>query len=425
MGEFSIAVEAPVIGGGDQAGPVTLDPADPPGHPDHLGDRDHIGRDRFAVSGVFAVHGAVAGAWSSRVPWVQAHVHASLGVLGLVMITPTLGALVTMPRAALLTQRFGNRTALRILLVCWTGLLALPALMPNPLTLALVLFFFGASAGLADVVMNAAGVRVERRAGKSIMSGLHGLWAAGGIAGSGLGVLCARAGIGAPTEFLAASAVLTVLGLVVSGLLTAKAENPAGEEGGTAAKARRWALPGRLIAGIGLVGFCAVFAEGACSNWSAVYLVTVSHTTQAVAAFSVTGFALTMTVGRLSGDAIVRRFGPVNTVRFGGALALAGSATVVFGGSAVIVMLGFVLTGLGIATAVPLAIAAAGRTNQDADGAIAGVTTITYAAGLLASPAIGLLGSAVSLPFAFGLVALLTLGIGLGANALRDKTAAA
>jgi hypothetical protein len=48
--------------------------------------------------------------------------------------------------------------------------------------------------------MNAAGVRVERWAGRSIMSGLHGLWLVGVLAGSGRGVLRAHAQIGAPAD---------------------------------------------------------------------------------------------------------------------------------------------------------------------------------------------------------------------------------
>ena len=141
--------------------------------------RSRIGRDRLVVSAIFAVHGAVTGTWTSRIPWVQEHVHAGLGVLGASMVAATVGSLVAMPRAGAVVRRFGHRTALRLLLALWTACLALPALMPDVPALAASLFFFGATAGLADVVMNAAGVRVERRAGKSIMSGLHGLWSVG------------------------------------------------------------------------------------------------------------------------------------------------------------------------------------------------------------------------------------------------------
>ena len=96
-----------------------------------------------------------------------------------------------------------------------------------------------------------------------------------------------------------------------------------------------------------------------------------------------------------------------------------GAVAVVAARSPWLGIVGFAALGLGIATGVPLAIAATGRTDQDADSAVAGITSVMYASGLLAGPSIGALGSAVSLPFAFGFVAVLSTGIGLSAYTLR------
>jgi MFS family permease len=126
-----------------------------------------------------------------------------------------------------------------------------------------------------------------------------------------------------------------------------------------------------------------------------------------------------MAIGRLSGDAIVRRLGPVRAVQIGGVLAVVGAIAIVMARSPWLGIAGFAAMGLGIATGVPLAIAAAGRTGRDADSAVAGITSITYSAGLLAGPSVGALGSAVSLPFAFGVVAVLSVGIVLSAFTLR------
>jgi MFS family permease len=373
------------------------------------------------VGMIFAVHGMVTGTYASRLPWIAAHIHASPGVLGAAMITPTIGALIAMPPTGALVHRLGGRTGMRVLLAMWTAALVLPALAPNAVSLAGALFLYGAAAGASDVAMNAHAVRVERRAGKSIMSGLHGLWSVGGIVGSGLGGLCAGAGIGAPAECAVTAAVLTVLGYIACQWLGPDRPRGPGGRGSLDAEVRppRYALPGRALLGIGLVGFCGIFGEGAGTDWSAVYLTHVAHASAEIAAFCVTGFAATMAVGRLSGDPVVRRIGPVRTVRAGGVLAVAGVITVVCSRDAAISILGFAALGLGIATVVPLAIAAAGRTTENADAAAAGITTITYTAGLLAGPSIGLLGSAISLPFAFGVVAVLTAGIAFSAQALR------
>ncbi|MBS2963743.1 MFS transporter [Actinocrinis puniceicyclus] len=368
---------------------------------------------RVAVNLIFAVHGVISGTFAARVPWIQSHIHASPGVLGAALITETAGALAAMPATARVVHRFGAKTGMRILIALYCASLAVPALMPGAWSLAAVLFVFGATAGCADVAMNGHAVRVESRAGRSIMSGFHGLWAVGMIAGSVLGGLAAAAGIGAPAEFAATAAAFAVLGVASCALLPPN--DPASPE----VAAPHYALPSKAILFVGVVGFCGIFAEGAARSWCAVYLTDVTHTTAALGAYSLTGFSVTLALGRLTGDAVARRLGAVLTVRIGGAVAVAGMCMVALAHSPALGMLGFAAVGLGIATSVPLAIAATGRLGGNAESAVAGITTIMYAAGLVAGPSVGALGSAVSLPFAFWVTAVVTSGIALSARALR------
>lgn len=370
-------------------------------------------RGRVAVSLIFAVHGVISGTFAARVPWIQAHIHASPGVLGAALITETAGALAAMPATARVVHRFGAKSGMRILIALFCVSLAPAALVPDPWSLAGVLFVFGATAGCADVAMNAHAVRIEHRFGKSIMSGFHGMWAVGMIAGSALGGLCAAAGIGAPLEFAVTAAVFAVVGVVSCALLPPN--DPASQE----VAAPHYALPSRAILFVGVVGFCGIFAEGAARSWCAVYLTDVTHTSAAVGAYSLTGFSVTLAIGRLTGDAVARRLGPVPTVRLGGVVAVIGACMVALAQTPVLGMLGFAAVGLGIATSVPLAIAATGRLGNNAEQAVAGITTVMYAAGLVAGPSVGAVGSAVSLPFAFWMTAVVTAGIALAARALR------
>lgn len=372
-------------------------------------------RGRIAVSLIFAVHGVISGTFAARLPWIQTKIHASPGVLGAVMITQTIGALAAMPATGRIVHRLGARTGMRILIALFCASLAIPAFMPSAWSLSAVLLIFGATAGCADVAMNAHAVRIERRMGRSIMSGFHGLWAVGMIAGSALGGLCAGVGIGAPAEFVATAVGAAVVGVACCGLL------PPDDPAQTDADVRppRYALPSKAILVISVVGFCGIFAEGASNSWCAVYLIHVAHASAAVGAYSLTGFSATLALGRLTGDAIARRFGPVATVRVGGIVAVAGACLVALATGQVLCILGFAAIGLGIATSVPLSFAAAGRIGGDAEASVAGIATIMYGAGLIAGPSVGALGSAVSLPFAFWVTAAVTTGIALGASALR------
>ena len=370
-------------------------------------------RGRVAVSLIFAVHGVISGTFAARVPWIQAHIHATPGVLGAALITETAGALAAMPATARVVHRFGAKSGMRVLIALFCVSLAPAALVPGAWSLAAVLFIFGATAGCADVAMNAHAVRIEHRLGKSIMSGFHGMWAVGMIAGSAFGGLCAAAGIGAPAEFAVTAVVFAVVGVVSCALLPP--DDPASQE----VAAPHYALPSRAILFVGVVGFCGIFAEGAARSWCAVYLTDVTHTSAAVGAYSLTGFSVTLALGRLTGDAVARRLGPVLTVRLGGVVAVIGACMVALAQTPVLGMLGFAAVGLGIATSVPLAIAATGRLGNNAEQAVAGITTVMYAAGLVAGPSVGALGSAVSLPFAFWMTAVVTAGIALAARALR------
>ncbi|MFE9094480.1 MFS transporter [Streptomyces sp. NPDC007264] len=375
--------------------------------------QSEVRRARYAVAAVFAVHGAVTGSFATRVPWIQDHAHAGPGQLGFALAFPALGASVAMPLAGRISHRFGARTALRGLLSLWTLALALPSLAPNLPTLCLALFTFGATAGMADVAMNALGVEVENRLGRSIMSGLHGLWSAGALVGSAAGTLAAHLGSDARLHHALAAAVLTVLGVAactwVLDLQPAEDEEPP----------PRFALPPRSALLIGAIGFCAVFAEGASLDWSAVYLRDRLGSSAGLAAACTTGFTLAMAIARVAGDRVVDRYGAVRTVRVGGVLAALGGLLVVLAGRPAVAMGGFALMGLGIAVVVPLCFAAAGRSGPNPSQAIAGVATITYTSGLVAPGAIGTLAQATSLVVSFGLVTVLACGLAGLAGVLR------
>ncbi|MGP3638270.1 MFS transporter [Streptomyces sp. 24-1644] len=380
--------------------------------------KEQVRRARIAVAAVFTVHGAVTGSFATRVPWIQDHASVSAGQLGLALAFPAIGASLSMPLAGRISHRLGARTALRGLLVLWTLALILPALAPNLVTLCAALFVYGATAGMSDVAMNALGVEVENRLDKSIMSGLHGMWSVGALIGSAAGTVAAHLGTDARLHHTIAALALTALGLIACrGVLDLRSE--AGEE-----PPPRFTLPPKSALAIGAVGFCAVFAEGASLDWSAVYLKDIMGSSAGLAAASTTAFALTMAVARIAGDRVVDRFGAVRTVRVGGGLATVGGLLVVLAPNSVLAMCGFGLLGLGVAVVVPLAFAAAGRSGPNPSQAIAGVATITYTSGLIAPSMIGSLAEATSLIVSFGLVTVLAFTLVLCAGVLRgaDRT---
>lgn len=372
---------------------------------------------RYAVAVVFAIHGAATGSFATRIPWLADRLHTGTGGLGTALIFGAIGAVGTMPLAGRLAHRYRSRTIVRILMLCWCVAVTLPMLAPDIPVLCVLLLGYGACAGLADVAMNAQGVEVERRYGKSIMSGLHGMWSVGGLVGSGFGALAAHAGLDARVHLAITAAVLAGLTLLACPWLLDV--RPAGGD------APAFARPSRRVLLVGLVGFCAIFAEMSSSDWCAVYLRDVTGADPGTAATAYTGFALAMAAGRLSGDGAIRRFGAVATVRLGAVVATAGGALVLAARTPVLGIAGFALIGLGIAVVVPLAFATAGRIGPNPGHAIAGIATISYGAGMAAPAAVGGIASASSLPVSFAVVTGLCVAMGLGATAMRQGAAPA
>lgn len=372
-----------------------------------------VRRAHLAIATTFAVHGAVQGTFATRIPWIKDHLGLSAGALGLALVCPALGSMLTMPLAGRLMHRLGSRTALRLLLGLWCAVLVLPPLAPGLPWLCLSLLVFGASAGMADVVMNALGVAVEEHKGKSIMSGLHGMWSVGTLVGAAIGVPAAHAGLDGRIHLGAVAAALVVTGFLISSHVPDL--HPAADEDAPP----RFALPPRTALVIGAIGFCGVFAEGGSADWCAVYLRDIANASPAVAALAYTAFSCTMATARLLGDFAVRRLGAVTAIRSGGVVATTGGLLVVLSRSPAPAIAGFALLGIGISVVVPLCFAAAGRSGSNPSQAIAGVATVTYTSGLVAPAAIGGIAGATSLSVSFALVTVLTLGLVVGAGVVR------
>jgi predicted MFS family arabinose efflux permease len=370
--------------------------------------------ERVAVAALFAVHGAANGAFATRIPWIRDRLGLTAGALGLALLMPALGALVAMPITGTLVHRFDGRTVARVLMGAFALALALPALAPSYAWLLVAMLVFGATAGMADIAMNTLGLGLEERAGRPLMSRLHGVWSVGGMVGSALGVLAARADVDARTHLGAMALVLLAVSLVAGRRLPRAAPSKHAEP-------PRLAWPSRPVLLIGLVGFCAVFAEGASADWCAVYLRDVVGTSAATAAAAYTAFAGAMAAGRLAGDRAVARLGTMRSVRAGSLAATAGALLVVVARTPLLGIPGFALIGLGIAVVVPLAFAAGGRAVPHAGQGIAAVATVAYGAGLAAPGTIGGIAQLSSLPAAFVVVAVLTALFGLGAGALAPR----
>ncbi len=329
------------------------------------GPEPRLRRGRAAIAVYFILLGIAIATWSSRIPAIKHDLHLSDSALGLALFAIPFGSVLTFPVTGRLADRFGGAVLLRITGPLVAVMLVGPGLARDLPWLVVALFGFGASAGLLDVTMNAAGARLEPAYGRPIMSSLHACYSMAGLLGAGLGGLFASAGIGPLPTFLAAAVPLAALGAVASRwVVTPDAPSPRPDGARTAAAPS--AAPSvtnvaLLIWVFGLLALCGQVGEGSAGDWSAVYLHDNLRTPAGFAATGLIAFSIAMTVGRLAGDALAARFGPVALVRCSGLVAAAGLGTGVLSHNPVGGVAGFALLGLGLAAVFPQIVAAAGR----------------------------------------------------------------
>ncbi|MDI3389040.1 MFS transporter [Streptomyces sp. B-S-A8] len=359
---------------------------------------------RLALTAFFALDGFVFAGWVVRIPAIKEQTGASAGDLGLALLGVSAGAVVTMTLTGRLCRRYGSHAVTVACGVLMPLSVALPPLAGSPLALGAVLLVFGAAYGGINVAMNSAAVDLVRALRRPVMPSFHAAFSLGGMVGAGLGGLVA--GHLSPTRHLLG---LTVLGLLITAaaaptLLRHAAPAPAEER--TAAESPRPARRTRpLVAVFGLIALCTAYGEGALADWGALHLQQDLGAHPGVAAAGYSVFALAMTVGRLSGTALLERLGQTRTLVAGGATAAAGMLLGSLAPSVWAVLVGFTVTGLGLANIFPVAIERAGALAGPSG--VAAASTLGYGGMLLGPPAIGFMADWFSLPVALTSVAVL------------------
>jgi predicted MFS family arabinose efflux permease len=369
------------------------------------------GQEQLSTRIVFFIAGFGMAAWAPLVPYAKIRANIDDGLLGLLLLCLGTGSIVAMPLAGALAARFGCRLVIAIStgLMCLTlPFLATVSTVPQ---LVASLLIFGAGVGSLDVSMNIQAVIVERASGQTMMSGFHGLFSLGGIAGAaGITFLL---GAGA-SPFIAVCCVIggiaIALALSVSRLLPygSKSQGPT------------FAIPHGIVLFIGALCFIVFLTEGALLDWSAVFLTSVRGMDASQAGLGYAAFALTMTIGRLTGDRVVRRIGPIRIVIFGGLCAAGGIALATLIPSWQAALFGYALVGVGCSNVVPVLFSSVGRqTIMPENVAIPAITTLGYAGILVGPAAIGFVSHAANLQTAFMILAVLLLGVAGSGRLLR------
>ena len=171
---------------------------------------------------------------------------------------------------------------------------------------------------------------------------------------------------------------------------------------------------------LGLLALCGQVGEGSAGDWSAVYLHVNLGAPAGVAVTALAAFSVTMAAGRLAGDRLAARFGPVRLVRASGLVAGLGLAAGLLIGTPAAAIAGFALLGLGLAGIFPQIVTAAARLDPEQAGRNIGRIAAVAYSGLLSGPVvIGAIASGVGLRDALLIPAALAVLVAAAAGVLR------
>ena len=359
-------------------------------------------RARAGISLMFFTNGILFATLRPRYPEIKAALALSNTAFGLAVVAFPTGAILAAGLSAPLMRRVGTRwvmsggTPLIALLVYLAGTSHVVWLFAACMMLA------GFTDSIVDAAQNVQGVLVEQWVGRSVINSLHALWSLGATLGGVIGAWCASQHVSMGTMLLvnglvwSASAVLSgSASQTPSSVVVADEETAGSTASGASGRARRMLAP--LI----VLAICGTLMEEVANSWSALFMRGVLDAGPGLAGLGFTVMLGCQFAGRLAGDPMTDRWGRESVARMGGLVIIAGSALALMAPAPWVALVGFGFMGLGCATLVPAAFAAAARVPGLPHGTGVAVMGWLMRIGfLITSPVIGLIADHVGLRWA-------------------------
>jgi MFS family permease len=247
-------------------------------------------------------------------------------------------------------------------------------------------------------------VKVERFAGRAVISVFHAFFSLGGLVGAVLGALAAQLAW-SPLLHFGLVALCSVGGLVA---LRGHLHSYPIEAPQHARTASQWVpqRPSGIVLLLGCLMLASFMTEGAIADWGGIFLRDQLAASLAVAPLGFAAFSVSMVLGRLGGDSLRDRYTGAQVLRLAGVVAASGFGLIVLSPTVWLALLGFFAVGLGLSVVVPVLFSTAGHLpGAEGERSLAQVTLVGYAGFLVGPPLLGFVAQGLGLPAAFALLA--------------------
>jgi MFS family permease len=378
---------------------------------------NQFSRARIAITTAFIINGTVIGALYARIPDIKEQLDISNSALGIALLCLPLGLLFGLGFSGKQSAKRGSAPVTYYS----TYALAIALLIVGPVinyyTFCLTFVLFGACLATQDVAMNSHAIVLEHEADKRYMSTFHATFSTGALAGGLLGGFFAQQ----KTTIMWQSAFIAMLiflanFFVRNMFLSADLDKHAVEG------KKKIKRPTIFII-VGLLGTCAAIGEGSAGDWGAILARDTFNATPFISTLPYICFSAAMVIGRLFGDRLATKYGPMNLIIGGGTIAGVGLGGGLLVGGIGGVVFGWFAAGIGLSIVVPMLFTQAGeiaKTRFEGQFApsegVAIVSGIAYFGFLVGPPILGFLGDAIGLRWALMVPAILALLMAFGAK---------
>jgi len=348
---------------------------------------------RFALSVFFFLSGFCFSSWASRIPSIKLTFDMNEAELGSFLFILPICSLIGLPISGWLISKYDSRYLLISgFLIYIFSLLGIGyASNIQLLTVVVCLFAFGLRA--INISMNTQAIQLQKRYGRTINGSFHGIWSLGGLCG----ILFATSMIYFNITMFVHLAVVVVFALILSLTASSCLLKNDREAGGNKL---RLGSPDKFIFYTGLVVFCAAVCEGGIYDWSSVYFREVVNAELFTLSYLV--FMIAMTLSRFFTDALTNLLGMKKLFLISASVVVFGVLILILFPTFYLALVGFFITGLGVASIFPMSFSLASHSKKYAPGlAISIVGTYATVGVLLAPPFVGYVAHLFSLNLAF------------------------
>lgn len=352
----------------------------------------------FAPLFVFASINILMGTWILYIPYVKNKLILNDAEIGLALFSFAIGALISIPFAPKIINRFGTGKITGIGILLFTVFYIFPILSTTYYQLCFALFIVGVFSSITNIAMNSLVAEIEREDQVNFMSTAHGFFSLGGVIGAGLGGIFLTFIEEPFIHFLIIIIFVSLVNLLfVRHYYSIKSFIKKEKEQFSFSKFK----PLLLLAFIGII---ISGNEGAIEHWSSLFLKDRVHANDNTIGLGFLFFSFFMMLGRFFGDRISASIGSFKVLLYGFLIAFVGHLFVLTA-QFIISIIGFSLLGIGFSVIFPELIRLASKSKTyTAPVAISFVSGIGFLGFLSAPVFMGYISKISNLSYSFGVL---------------------